>query len=92
METPENVRPGDRVVTSGDGSVLPAGLLVGQVQLAADQRMRLRLSADYERLEFLRVLRSRPVERIGTPGKLVGPPAPPVPSPDLAARGEAADG
>lgn len=57
IEAPEQVRPGDRVVTSGDGGVFPAGLLVGSVALGSDRRHRLRLAADYERLEFLRVLR-----------------------------------
>lgn len=76
IEFPEQVRPGDRVVSSGDGGVFPAGLLVGQVVLDTDARLRLRLAADYERLEFLRVLRSRPAERIDDPGSLIGPPAP----------------
>ena len=71
VEAPEDVRAGDRVVSSGDGEVFPAGLLVGQVVLGADGLIRLRLSADYERLEFLRVLRSRPVERLEGPGELV---------------------
>jgi len=35
--------------------------------------LRLRLSADYERLEFLRVLRSRPAEPIGGDAVLIGP-------------------
>ena len=71
VEAPEDVRAGDRVVSSGDGEVFPAGLLVGQVVLGADGLIRLRLSADYERLEFLRVLRSRPVERLENAGELV---------------------
>jgi rod shape-determining protein MreC len=73
VESPEQVRPGDRVVSSGDGGVFPAGLLVGQAVMGTDNRLRLRLAADYERLEFLRVLRSRGVEALTDPGTLVGP-------------------
>ena len=73
IEVPEEVRPGDRVVSSGDGGVFPAGLLVGNVVLARDGKLRLRLSADYERLEFLRVLRSQTKERIDGDADLIGP-------------------
>ena len=73
LEEPEVVRPGDRVISSGDGGVFPAGLLVGQVVLGSDRRLRVRLAADYERLEFLRVLRSQPRETITDPGTLVVP-------------------
>lgn len=78
IEAPEEVRPGDRVVSSGDGGVFPAGLLVGNVVLARDGRLRLRLTADYERLEFLRVLRNQPGETIAPPEGLVGPLLPPA--------------
>ncbi len=73
IEAPEEVRPGDRVISSGDGRVFPAGLLVGGVVLARDGRLRLRLAADYERLEFLRVLRSPVVSGIDAPAELIGP-------------------
>jgi len=73
LENPELVRPGDRVVTSGDGGVFPAGLLVGQVALGNDRKLRVRLAADYERLEFLRVLRSNGREIISNPGELLAP-------------------
>ncbi|NNF25498.1 MAG: rod shape-determining protein MreC [Rhodobacteraceae bacterium] len=73
LEDTELVRPGDRIVSSGDGGVFPAGLLVGQLVLGPDSRLRVRLSADYERLEFLRVLRSQPAETISSPGGLVVP-------------------
>ncbi len=76
LEHADLVRPGDRVVSSGDGGMFPADLLVGQVALGTDGRIRVRLAADYERLDFLRVLRSRPAERIEDPGTLVSPPAP----------------
>ena len=92
IETPEDVRPGDRVISSGDGGVFPAGLLVGDVVLARDGRLRLRLAADYERLEFLRVLRSRPSEAITAPAELIGPVRPdPEPEASLANSG-ASDG
>ena len=73
LENADLVRPGDRVVTSGDGGGFPADLLVGQVALGNDRRLRVRLSADYERLEFLRVLRSRPNDGITDPGSLLAP-------------------
>lgn len=73
LESPELVRPGDRVITSGDGGVFPAGLLIGQVAADPAGRLRVRLAAEYERLEFLRVLRHHGVEAPNDPGGLVNP-------------------
>lgn len=72
LENPETVRPGDRVMTSGDGGVFPSGILVGQVTQTQSGRLRVRLAADMQRLEFLRVIRHMPRETISTPGGLVG--------------------
>ena len=80
LESPDSVRPGDRVISSGDGGVFPADLLVGQVVLGNDRRLRVRMSADYERLEFLRVLRSQPRETIENAGELLAPETDPQPS------------
>lgn len=77
IESPELVRPGDRVVSSGDGGVFPADILIGQVAQGNDRRLRVRLAADYERLDFLRVLRSMPKEPLRDPGGLVLPEAEP---------------
>ena len=85
LEDQDQVRPGDRVVTSGDGGVFPADLLVGQVALGGDKRLRVLLSADYGRLEFLRVLRSHDLAPITDPGGVIAPPLPPV-SPDALAE------
>ena len=79
VENPEQIRPGDRVISSGDGGVFPSGLLVGQVAEYPGGRLRVRLSADYERLEFLRVLRDHGQERITTPGNVIQPLAEDVP-------------
>ncbi len=57
LENPDLVRPGDRVISSGDGGVFPEGLLIGQIAADPGGRLRVRLAADFERLEFLRVLR-----------------------------------
>ena len=73
IEAPDRVRPGDRVMTSGDGGVFPAGLVVGVLAQDPGGRMRVRLAADYERLEFLRVLRSYGHEKIDDPGRLIAP-------------------
>ncbi|MEM1387705.1 MAG: rod shape-determining protein MreC [Pseudomonadota bacterium] len=73
IEDPEQVRPGDRIVTSGNGGVFPADILVGTVVEGADRRLRVRLAADYERLRFLRVLRAHPQPPITEPGGLILP-------------------
>lgn len=78
IEDPDQVKPGDRVVTSGDGGVFPADLLVGQLARGTDGRPRARLSADLKRIEFLRVLRSQPTARIDDAGSLLAPLSPPV--------------
>ncbi|MBB1490623.1 rod shape-determining protein MreC [Paracoccus sp. MC1854] len=83
MESPENIRPGDRVITSGDGGLFPPGLLVGQAVQTTDRRMRVRLAADYGRLEFLRVLRSHPAEQLADSGVLILPPEPGMIGPQL---------
>lgn len=88
LERTSEVRPGDRVVTSGDGGVFPPDLLVGQVAQGPDRRWRVRLSADAERLEFLRVLRARATQPLDTAGGLLVPARPPVQGPQLPADPE----
>ncbi len=100
IENPDLVRPGDRVVSSGDGGLFPADLMVGQVTMGTDGRLRIRLAADYERLEFLRVLRSHEAETVTDPGKLIvpeprelyGPPAPDMSEPPQAEAAAGTDG
>ena len=83
VENPDALRAGDLVFSSADGGVFPAGLVVGKVVVQADKRLRVRLEADMNRLEYLRIMRSRPMEEIEDAGALVrpdlpvqGPPAP----------------
>ena len=76
LESPELVRPGDRVMSSGDGGVFPAGLVIGQVAADPGGRLRVRLAADYERLKFLRVLRHHGTEVVTDPGHIIAPVSP----------------
>ncbi len=73
LENPDLVRAGDRVITSGDGGVFPAGLLIGQVAQDPGGRLRVRLAADYERLEFLRVLRHYGTEPVSDTTDVLSP-------------------
>jgi rod shape-determining protein MreC len=92
IEQPDEVRPGDRIVSSADGAVFPQGLLVGQVVMGSDRRLRASLAADYARLEFLRVLRSQGAAPVEDEGALVAPPVPPAPEAGVAVSEESADG
>lgn len=71
IESRDTVRPGDRVVSSGDGGVFPAGLLIGALEVDPGGRLRVRLSADYERLEFLRVLRHHGTSSVSDAGAVI---------------------
>lgn len=88
IERPEDVRPSDRVSTSGDGGVFPSGFLVGHVVRGSDGRLRARLAADYGRLHFLRVLRSHAADPLDDASALIPPfmtPLPALPSADAGA-------
>lgn len=91
IENPDQVRAGDRVISSGDGGVFPAGLLIGQVAVDPGGRLRVRLAADYERLEFLRVLRHHGTEDVTDTARIVTPPLPPAAPEDANADTAAAN-
>lgn len=76
IENPGQIRPGDRVISTGDGGVFPAGLLIGQVASDPSGQLRVRLAADFERLEFLRVLRHHGTEPVPDTPSVIGPQLP----------------
>lgn len=78
IESPDDVLPGMRVVTSGDGGVFPPELLIGQIVRARNGEIRVLLAADFEGLEFVRILRASPLDQIIGSGALVGDDIPDV--------------
>ena len=73
LESPDEVNPGDPVRTSGDGGVYPPDLAVGRLVALPGGVWRVALSADYARLEFVRLLRYTPDTRIDQNGGLILP-------------------
>jgi rod shape-determining protein MreC len=71
LDNPDKVTPGDPVRTSGDGGVFPPDLAVGRLIALPGGIWRVALSADYARLEFVRLLRYAPDTGIDRPGGLI---------------------
>lgn len=72
-----SVSPGDRVVTSGDGGLIPPGLPIGLVIKTSDGFLRVQSFANRERLDYVRVLKyefPNEVARQDPPEVLKGPP------------------
>ena len=92
LDQPDEIRPGDRIVTSGDGGLYPPDILIGQVLTGPDGRLRARIAADYGHLDFVRVIRQQAPESIEGPGGLIGPllASDPAPASDPAAGAETA--
>jgi len=82
---PEEARPeqGDRIVTSGHGGVFPPGLPVGRVAEAGEGNVRVAPFADWNRMEFLRVVDYRmPGILMTDAAKAPQPPGTPRPNRD----------
>lgn len=88
LENRDTVRPGDRVISSGDGGVFPEGLLIGALEVDPSGRLRVGLSADYERLEFLRVLRHHGTPTVTEPATIIRDGVPLDAPPDEVATNE----
>ncbi len=73
IDQTDELHPGDRVVSSGDGGLYPPDILIGQVVVGPDGRQRVRLAADYRRLDFVRVVRTIPRPQVVGPGGQIGP-------------------
>jgi len=74
----EAVRDGDRVLTSGDGGVLPRGLPVGRAVRGLDGRWRVVLDADTGAIDWVRILKFRDYAQLANEAELAVTRMPPV--------------
>lgn len=55
----EGIKPGQLVVTSNDGGIFPKELPVGVVEQIGENQYRVKIAANFDRLEFVRILLDR---------------------------------
>ena len=67
----DKIQPGFRIYTSGTGGVFPAGILIGKVVLSSDKKIRVRLSANINKLDYLRILIDKKQKIPSEAGKIV---------------------
>ena len=63
---------GDRVFTSGDGNVFPSDILIGTIWIDNKKKLRVKPVANFESLEFLRILNTKKIVVEWTETDLVG--------------------
>ena len=63
---------GDRVFTSGDGNVFPSDILIGTILIDNKKKLRVKPVANFESLEFLRILNTKKIVVDWTETNLVG--------------------
>ena len=63
---------GDRVFTSGDGNVFPSDILIGTILIDNKKKLRVKPVANFESLEFLRILNTKKIVVDWTEPDLVG--------------------
>jgi rod shape-determining protein MreC len=86
------IREGDRLLTSGDGGVLPRGLPVGTAVKGLDGRWRVVLASDAAPIDFVRILLFEDFTQVVNQKQLSETPTPPpTPGPGIVALKAAAD-
>jgi rod shape-determining protein MreC len=75
------VQNGDRILTSGDGGVIPRGLPVGIAVKGLDGRWRVRLAADDSMIDFVRILQFKGFADLASQPALLQGKMPPVTDP-----------
>jgi rod shape-determining protein MreC len=72
LASTSNIAVGDRVVTTGDDEVLPPDLTVGRIKSIDKHSATVVLASNYEKLDFVRIIRYTPNLRVPSNSNLVG--------------------
>ena len=67
----EKIQPGFRIYTSGTGGVFPPGILIGKVVVSSDKKIRAKLSANINKLDYLRILINKKQKIPSEVGKII---------------------
>jgi rod shape-determining protein MreC len=78
LRTHDPLRPGDRILTSGDGGVLPRGLPVGTAVKAYDGGWRVALDSDASPIDFVQILLFKDFSQLAPPQALAPNALPPT--------------
>jgi len=78
LRTHDPVREGDRILTSGDGGVLPRGLPVGVAVRSYDGGWRVALDSDASPIDFVQILLFRDFSQLAPPQALAPSVLPPT--------------
>ncbi len=74
------IKDGDRILTSGDGGMIPRGLPVGTAVKGLDGAWRVRLDADETSIDFVRILLFKDFSQLVNQQELSQQALPPVPA------------
>ncbi|PHS24139.1 MAG: hypothetical protein COA84_09860 [Robiginitomaculum sp.] len=81
IERGKQLRPGMRIITSGEDGVLPRGLAIGQIAASRNKDWRVNLFARPERVDFVSILEVAPIKfEDSLPGADVPVPASDIPA------------
>jgi rod shape-determining protein MreC len=75
------IKDGDRILTSGDGGMIPRGLPVGTAVKGLDGAWRVRLDADETSIDFVRILLFKDFSQLVNQAELAQPGLPSGPAP-----------
>lgn len=77
LRGPDPIKDGDRILTSGDGGMIPRGLPVGTAVKGLDGSWRVRLDADSSSIDFVRILMFKDFSLLANQQELEQTTAPP---------------